>query len=163
MYFFQHWVIRRFLISFLSISPLSVLILHFKISSCYSRAPFHKKAPIRMNYITSGFFCTPLVYVFPTHSNIKQGYRPVNLSADATALQKPQLSPKSVFKFPFFYFVFKLQSEMLLSDSFKMRKQTFCHYMVDNRQTCFSLQIACDPNSSQSCTCQSQHFRALLL
>jgi len=40
-----------------------------------------------MNYITSGFFCTPLVYVFPTHSTIKQGYRPVNLSADATALQ----------------------------------------------------------------------------
>ena len=87
--------LQRFLISFLSISPLSVLILHFKISSYYNRAPFHKKAPIRMNYITSGFFCTPLVYVFPP--DIKQGCRPVNLSADATALQKPQLSPKISF------------------------------------------------------------------
>ena len=63
-----------------------------------------------MNYITSGFFCTPLVYVFQFHSDIKQGCRPANLSAVATALQKPQSSPKSVFK---------LQAEMFLSDIFK--------------------------------------------
>lgn len=40
-----------------------------------------------MNYITSGFFCTPLVYVFPTHSTIKQGYRPVQTVDKALLLQ----------------------------------------------------------------------------
>ena len=63
-----------------------------------------------MNYITSGFFCTPLVYVFPTHSTIKQGYRPVNLSADATALQNLNHPQKQFLK---------LQAEMFLSDIFK--------------------------------------------